>query len=67
MAKTLVYQLYPIAWEGGLKAMTKHIPIINQLDADYIWLSPLYPSPRFDHGYDVVDYTSIDNRSEHSW
>ena len=34
MAKTLVYQLYPISWEGGLKAMTEHLEIINDLGAD---------------------------------
>ena len=62
MAKTLVYQLYPNAWEGGLKAMTEHLPIINQLDADYVWLSPIYPSPGFDHGYDISNYTGIDSK-----
>lgn len=64
MAKTLVYQLYPIAWEsrGGLQAMTNHLDIIKYLGADYVWLSPLYPSPRFDHGYDVSDYSEIDKR-----
>ena len=48
MAKTLVYQLYPISWEkqGGLKAMAEHLEVINYLGADYVWLNPLYPSPK---------------------
>ena len=64
MAKVLVYQLYPIAWEheGGLRAMTQHLEVISYLGADYVWLSPLYPSPRCDHGYDLADYTAIDPR-----
>ena len=64
MAKTLVYQLYPIAWEkqGGLRAMTEHLEVINFLGADYVWISPIYPSPRCDHGYDVAEYMEIDSR-----
>ena len=64
MAKTLVYQLYPISWEkqGGLKAMAEHLEVINYLGADYVWLNPLYPSPRCDYGYDIADYQDIDSR-----
>lgn len=66
MAKTLVYQMYPISWEkyGGLPAMTEHLCRIkeNLGEIDYVWVSPLYPSPRFDHGYDVADYKAIDPR-----
>ncbi len=62
MAKTLVYQMYPIAWKTGLKGMIELIPRIARLDVDYIWLSPLYFSPRFDQGYDIADYTVIDPR-----
>ena len=61
MAKTLVYHLYPLSW-GSIQAMTDFIPRIKALGADYIWLSPIYPSPRFDHGYDVTDYEAVDCR-----
>ena len=56
--------MYPISWEchGGLTAMTKHLHNIKPLELDYVWLSPLYPSPRYDHGYDVSDYMAIDPR-----
>lgn len=68
MAKTLVYQLYPIAWEqynngkNALENMTEHLNRIKALGADYVWLSPMYPSPRCDHGYDISDYKRIDPR-----
>lgn len=64
MAKTLVYQMYPISWEcyGGLTAMTEHLHRIEQLEVDCVWISPLFPSPRYDHGYDVADYMAIDPR-----
>ena len=59
MDKTLVYQLYPRAWRGGLKEMEKHLERIASLDVDYVWLSPIYPSPGYDHGYDISDYRMI--------
>ena len=62
MAKTLVYQMYPIAWPTGLKGMTDHLKMVAELGVDFVWVSPLYPSPRYDHGYDISNYTSIDPR-----
>ena len=61
IAKTLVYQLYPIAWKD-LNAMTEHLSILKYFGVDYVWISPLYLSPRFDHGYDVAEYKVIDPR-----
>ncbi|MBR2587026.1 hypothetical protein IKE71_01475 [Candidatus Saccharibacteria bacterium] len=57
--KSLIYQLYPSTWEG-FKAMTEFLPRIKALHADYIWLSPCYPSGGIDGGYDVVDYCAVD-------
>lgn len=64
MAKTLVYQMYPISWEkqGGLVAMTEHLKRVKALDADYVWLSPLFPSPRHDGGYDISDFLNVDGQ-----
>lgn len=62
MAETLVYQLYPASWKSGLKGMIELIPRIAKLNVDYIWLSPLYFSPRYDQGYDIADYKVIDPR-----
>ena len=55
MAKTLVYQLYPLAWKTGFKGMIEHLPRIAALSADYVWLSPIYDSPFKDGGYDVTN------------
>ena len=67
MAKrTLVYQMYPLAWEGfeknSFQMMCDHLKRVKALDVDYVWLSPFYPSPRYDHGYDVTDYKNVDER-----
>ena len=62
MAKTLVYEMYPIAWRSGFSQMTKHLTRVQALGADYVWLAPVYPSPRYDHGYDISDYCAIDHR-----
>ena len=71
-AKTLVYQMYPIAWEkmntlssarvnwSPMMTMAEHLKRVQALGADYVWLSPIYPSPRYDHGYDITDYRGID-------
>ncbi len=60
-AKVLIYQLYPLAW-SGIREMTAFLPRIEALGADFVWLSPIYPSPRYDMGYDVADYYGIDYR-----
>ena len=66
MAKTLVYQMYPISWENNhgsaIACMTEHVKRIKNLNVDYIWLNPIYHSPRFDFGYDISDYYEIDTR-----
>lgn len=62
MAKTLVYQMYPLSWKGGLPEMQEHLQKVAALGADYVWLSPIYPSPLHDHGYDVSDYKAISSR-----
>ncbi len=61
MAKTLVYQMWPISWDS-LERMTEHLARVQDLGATHIWLSPLYESPRADHGYDISDYKKIDKR-----
>lgn len=58
--KTLIYEMYPSSWKGGLPAMTKHLDRVAALDVDYVWLAPCYPSGGVDGGYDVTDYIAID-------
>lgn len=58
--KVLIYEMYPRAWSGGLPAMTAHLPRVAALQADYVWLTPCFPSGGTDGGYDITDYTAID-------
>ncbi|MHB8243955.1 MAG: alpha-amylase family glycosyl hydrolase [Acidimicrobiales bacterium] len=44
---------------GDLEGVRRHLDHVARLGADAVWLSPVYPSPMADFGYDVSDYTSI--------
>lgn len=63
----VVYQIYPRSFAdasgsgmGDLRGITDHLEYVHHLGADAIWLSPFYPSPQVDSGYDVSDYTDVD-------
>lgn len=45
---------------GDLKGITDRLDHVASLGVDAIWLSPIFPSPMADMGYDVSDYTGID-------
>lgn len=45
---------------GDLAGVRAGLPYLRKLGVDGIWLSPFYPSPQHDHGYDVADYQDID-------
>ncbi|HEV2415644.1 MAG TPA: alpha-amylase family glycosyl hydrolase [Candidatus Dormibacteraeota bacterium] len=44
---------------GDLPGITSRLGYISDLGADAIWLTPFYPSPQKDHGYDVADYRDV--------
>ncbi|HEX5827621.1 MAG TPA: alpha-amylase family glycosyl hydrolase [Candidatus Limnocylindrales bacterium] len=65
----VVYQVYPRSFAdsdgdgvGDLVGLIDRLPYLGRdgLDVDAIWLSPVYPSPGADMGYDVADHASID-------
>ncbi|MGI2032544.1 alpha-glucosidase family protein [Rhizobium panacihumi] len=63
----VIYQIYPRSYQdsngdgiGDLKGITARLPHIAALGADAIWISPFFPSPMKDFGYDVSNYTDID-------
>lgn len=65
--KTIVYQIYPKSFAdttgngiGDLNGITSHLDYLKKLSVGAIWLTPIYPSPMVDNGYDISDYTSID-------
>ena len=45
---------------GDLAGVRAHLPYIADLGVDAIWLTPFYPSPMHDHGYDVANYVDVD-------
>ncbi len=63
----VVYQVYPRSFAdaggdgvGDLNGIASHLPDLAELGVDAIWLSPFYPSPQADAGYDVADYRGVD-------
>ncbi|HEX8121163.1 MAG TPA: alpha-amylase family glycosyl hydrolase [Solirubrobacteraceae bacterium] len=65
----VVYQVYPRSYqdsdgdgEGDLAGIRRRLDHIASLGADALWLSPIYPSPMADGGYDVSDYEDVDPR-----
>ncbi len=65
--KTIVYQIYPKSFSdttgdgvGDLNGITAHLDYLKKLGVGAIWLTPIYPSPGVDNGYDISDYVEID-------
>ena len=45
---------------GDLEGIRQHLPHLVSLGVDAVWLTPFYPSPMHDHGYDVADYCDVE-------
>src|SRR5256885_261360 len=63
----VVYQIFPRSFQdsdgdgvGDLPGIERRLDHLTWLGVDALWLSPIYPSPLADTGYDVADYTDVD-------
>jgi alpha-glucosidase len=61
-----VYQIYPRSYMdsngdgiGDLNGITSRLDYVQSLGVDAVWLSPIYPSPMADFGYDISDYQDV--------
>jgi alpha-glucosidase len=61
------YEIYPRSFQdsngdgiGDINGITSRLDYLQALGIDAIWISPMYPSPLIDYGYDISDYTAID-------
>ncbi|MGA1706654.1 MAG: alpha-amylase family glycosyl hydrolase, partial [Candidatus Nanopelagicaceae bacterium] len=46
--------------KGDVEGIRSRLPYLKKLGIDAIWITPWYPSPQNDHGYDVADYMDIE-------
>lgn len=46
--------------KGDVEGIRTRLPYLKELGVDAIWITPWYPSPQIDHGYDVADYMNIE-------
>jgi alpha-glucosidase len=63
----IFYQIYPRSFQdsdgdgvGDLAGILRRLSYVKSLGVDAIWLSPIFPSPMADFGYDISDYTGIE-------
>lgn len=63
----VIYQIYPRSFQdssgngtGDLKGIAERLSYVASLGVDAVWISPFFPSPMRDFGYDVSDYKGVD-------
>lgn len=69
LRNSVVYQIYVKSFcdsdgdgVGDLPGITSKLDYLANLGVDYLWLTPFYPSPQRDNGYDISDYCAVDSR-----
>ncbi|WP_237385735.1 alpha,alpha-phosphotrehalase [Xenorhabdus sp. Sc-CR9] len=63
---SVIYQIYPKSFQdstgkgtGDINGITQRLDYLQHLGVEAIWITPIYPSPQVDNGYDVADYCAI--------
>src|SRR5690554_7194335 len=64
--REIIYQIYPRSFQdsnndgiGDLNGIKQRLDYLQWLGIKAVWISPIYPSPMADFGYDIADYTDI--------
>ena len=65
----VIYEIYPRSFQdsngdgvGDLRGIESRLGYLQRLGIDAIWITPMYPSPQVDFGYDISDYDAVDPR-----
>ena len=65
--RSVIYEIYPRSFQdsnddgvGDINGITSRLDYLHDLGIVAIWITPMYPSPLVDFGYDVADYTALD-------
>ena len=63
----VIYEVYPRSFQdsngdgvGDMNGITSRLDYLKGLGVDAIWITPMYPSPQVDFGYDIADYEAFD-------
>lgn len=63
----VIYEIYPRSFQdsngdgiGDLNGIAGRLDYLQSLGVDAIWITPFYPSPQVDFGYDISDYQAVD-------
>src|SRR3954463_354502 len=63
----VIYEVYPRSFAdsnndgvGDIKGIVARLDYVADLGVDAIWMTPMFPSPQADFGYDVADYDAVD-------
>ena len=63
----VIYEVYPRSFQdsngdgiGDINGITSRLDYLKELGIDAIWITPMYPSPQVDFGYDIANYEAID-------
>jgi alpha-glucosidase len=63
----VIYEIYPRSFQdtdgngiGDINGITARLDYLQELGVDAIWITPMYPSPQVDFGYDISNYEAID-------
>ena len=62
----VIYEVYPRSFQdsngdgvGDMNGITSRLDYLKDLGVDAIWITPMYPSPGIDYGYDISDYMDV--------